>query len=309
MPYLYRSHRASNARPSPARAAYTSSRSVRASSAEARFAARPVTSLRARLGPLRGLCLAASLRLRQDSLVAGNLLLARSSSILREVPADRTQLAIRPEHGAFDDAAGHRGVEVFTFGRRDGDVRHALVAEEEEVAGARRGGRASFQGLLVGVAVETHPVQTVHELAEAGAVDSIDRRAAPEVRRAEKALGRAQEIRGKREAVGQLRDVDGVAERDPPVDRDAQPVTAALLDRERRGHRETIDDRRGVGRGAAHVGRDDADDAALGRPDLVEHVREHPAEVMVRSLRVEPVALLTEQREALAVVRLVDALR
>src|SRR6185503_17426631 len=61
-------------------------------------------------------------------------------------------------------------------------------------------------------------------------------------------------------------------------------------------------------RRGADVRHDDADDASLGRADLVEMIGLDPAEVVIRALRVEPVVVAREKREPLAVVRLIDAL-
>src|SRR5439155_22246747 len=133
----------------------------------------------------------------------------------------------------------------------------------------RRPHRSSFHRLLIRITIEGYPVQTVHQLAEAGTVQTVDRRAAPEVWDAEEAFGGTQQIHRTREPVRQLRDVDGVAERDPSVGRDAEPIALALLDRDRRRDRQTVDLRRRIGRRAAQVRGDVAEGATVCRRDLV----------------------------------------
>jgi len=70
-----------------------------------------------------------------------------------------------------------------------------------------------------------------------------------------------------------------------------------------------IDDRRCVRGGGADVCHDHTDDAPLRGADLVEMVGLDPTEVMVRPLRIEPITVAREQREALAVMGLIDPLR
>ncbi len=183
-----------------------------------------------------------------------------------------------------------------------------LVTEKEQIARAGCAHCSALHRLLVGVTIEAHPVQTVHELCESGRVDPVRGGPAPEIRNAEKTLGRSQEIGRHREARRQLRDVGRVAEGHPAVIADAKPLALPLLDRERRGDRQPVDDRRRVGRRGAHVRDHDADDAALRRPDLIEVICLHPTEVVVRALRVEPIVVACEERQALAEVGLIDAL-
>ena len=70
------------------------------------------------------------------------------------------------------------------------DAVTARPAEEEQIA--RGIGRLHLQPgveLRVGVAGDGDAGQLVHELGEAGAVDAIDRRAAPEIGHADEAMG------------------------------------------------------------------------------------------------------------------------
>src|SRR2546430_1690867 len=60
---------------------------------------------------------------------------------------------------------------------------------------------AGFHGLLISVTIKRHPIETVHQLREAGAIKPVYGRTAPEVRNAEETLRRSHQVAGPREAV------------------------------------------------------------------------------------------------------------
>src|SRR5439155_25867855 len=121
---------------------------------------------------------------------------------LRKVTADRTDVALGAERGSLDDAAALRRMDEFTLGGRDGDGINALITEEEEITGAWGTlDRATFHGLLISVTIKRHPIETVHQLREAGAIKPVYGRTAPEIRNAEETLRRSHQVARPREAV------------------------------------------------------------------------------------------------------------
>src|SRR5688572_18216877 len=112
------------------------------------------------------------------------------SQLLRKVPTYRAQVASRCQRGAHDHRTRLRRLEELALARGDRGVRDALVTEEEQVTWPRCVHGSALHRLLVGITIETYPIQTVHELCEPGTVDPVCGRAAPEIRHAEETFGR-----------------------------------------------------------------------------------------------------------------------
>src|SRR6185312_5241710 len=83
---------------------------------------------------------------------------------VRKVAPDPEELAVSAEAVAFDHAALHRSVDDLRRARGERDVGDGLGAEEHEITCSRLFHPSAEHGLLIRVARQGHPVQTVHLL-------------------------------------------------------------------------------------------------------------------------------------------------